>query len=454
MSSVTLRYEQAVYGSFPFWDKGYAVLARSPGCRDEWIADLRAACQRYGERPAGAADAGGVIALKLPSGPWAIIAPLPQGMDDRGRPGAVAFHALFVSGADYRKAGAFPFAFVPLFRHDWSAETTTLETGEFNLEQVIPAEPISPKDPLARRIAETLMRGKRVALETSASIETLARDIYQALPLTRRARVSVSTWSFGNGNRYDLVALPRLHGVAFDRSYVDPSKLTADDSAEQSFASTSPRTIPARWLWAGVALLAALPILALAVRTSRESNASPAVTTQPAINPTELPPARPNHPAELPNVTRRRVEEGLVGLAERFGVLDGKLSADDLKPRTLMTRLRERLTYNGPLLSASQLADLEKTADGPRLHGWHDHLLHFLPDRALPADFTDGPLDWQLQVLAWTFHVDLAARPLEEWPAHLAESLSPPFVVRSSSLEDTYPPLVEYAKFLRRLPRR
>ena len=69
--SVTIRYEQAVYGSFPFWDKGYAVLAQSPGCRPEWLAELREACQRFGERPGGVAEAEvrGLFALRLASGP-------------------------------------------------------------------------------------------------------------------------------------------------------------------------------------------------------------------------------------------------------------------------------------------------------------------------------------------------------------------------------------------------
>ena len=38
--------EQAVYGSFPFWRRGYGVLARSAGCRAEWLAELRIVCQR------------------------------------------------------------------------------------------------------------------------------------------------------------------------------------------------------------------------------------------------------------------------------------------------------------------------------------------------------------------------------------------------------------------------
>src|SRR5258707_6663213 len=107
---VAIRYEQAVYGSFAFWDKGYAVLAQSPGCRPEWLAELRAACQRFGERPGGVAAVGGLFALRLASGPWMIVGAGSPGSDDRGRPGALAFHALFVSPRDYRRAGCNPFA--------------------------------------------------------------------------------------------------------------------------------------------------------------------------------------------------------------------------------------------------------------------------------------------------------------------------------------------------------
>ena len=49
---MTLHFEQAVYGSFPFWNRGYGVLAHSAGCRPEWLAELRHVCQRYGEPPA------------------------------------------------------------------------------------------------------------------------------------------------------------------------------------------------------------------------------------------------------------------------------------------------------------------------------------------------------------------------------------------------------------------
>ncbi len=85
-TTVEVRYEQAVYGSFPFWNRGYGVLARSAGCRPDWVAALKAACQRYGERPAGIADADALFAMRIDRGPWMIVGVFPQGCDDAGRP--------------------------------------------------------------------------------------------------------------------------------------------------------------------------------------------------------------------------------------------------------------------------------------------------------------------------------------------------------------------------------
>ena len=84
---------------------GYGILARSSGCRPEWIAALKAACQRYGERPLGTSEAEGLFAIR----------PGSRALDDRGRlspglrrsgpAGALAFHALFVGRWTYAWAG-------------------------------------------------------------------------------------------------------------------------------------------------------------------------------------------------------------------------------------------------------------------------------------------------------------------------------------------------------------
>src|SRR4051812_47373710 len=186
-----IRFEQAVYGSFPFWDRGYDVLARSPGCRPEWLADLRAACQRYGERPRGVAEAGGLFALRLAGGPWAIVGPSVQGADDRGRPGALAFHALLLSPRDYRRAGYDPFSLAGALRRQWGPETTSLPSGTW---EVTPPDP-PVEDDRGRRIAAALARGRRVAVEADGPIDALAERVWDLLPARVRRRASVATWA-------------------------------------------------------------------------------------------------------------------------------------------------------------------------------------------------------------------------------------------------------------------
>jgi hypothetical protein len=223
--SVTVRYEQAVYGSFPFWDKGYAVLAQSPGCRPAWISDLRTACQRFGERPraVAVAELHSLFALRLASGPWMIAGVGSPGRDDHGRPGALAFHALFLSPRDYRRAECSPFALAGALRTDWNAPASSLPSGTWTITPPDPAT--TPTYPQAEPIVAALVRGQRVALEAAAPIDALARQVWQALPERVRQKASVATWAFANGNQFDLVALPRLAGQMLDPSYVGAAQL-------------------------------------------------------------------------------------------------------------------------------------------------------------------------------------------------------------------------------------
>ena len=112
-------FEQAVYGSFPFWNRGYGVLAHSPGCRPEWLAELRQRLPALRRASRGAPQSGGFFALPLQSGPWLIAGVHSQGCDDLGRPGALAFHALFVGRWAYCWPAADPFAFEHQIRGDW-----------------------------------------------------------------------------------------------------------------------------------------------------------------------------------------------------------------------------------------------------------------------------------------------------------------------------------------------
>jgi hypothetical protein len=217
-----IPFEQAVYGSFAFWNRGYGVLTHSAGCRPQWLAELRSVCQRYGEPPTGAARSDGFFALPLECGPWLIAGAHSLGFDDLGRPGALAFHAVFVSRWAYCLAGGDPFAFEPVIRADWS---------ESDQRRVLPQGQLScrlfgsPRVPAVEglhvdTITTALIQRRRVLVQSSAPIGALAREVWGRLPWRVRVRASVATWAFGTGNEFDLVALPKLNGITVDSSDV------------------------------------------------------------------------------------------------------------------------------------------------------------------------------------------------------------------------------------------
>lgn len=464
---VEIRYEQAVYGSFPFWDRGYSILAHSPGCRPEWLVGLRAACQQFGERPAGAAEASALFALKLDAGPWLIVGISPQGEDDRGRPGALAFHALFLDPRDYRRAGGNPFDFAPLLRKDWTAETETLPTGVWAVEPAEPSPPLVGNQ--AESIAATLGRGGRVAIQANAPIDALARQVWSLLPLSIRSRASVATWAFGNGNHFDLVALPRLAGIEFDGSYVDLTQVDASPG-RPTLEPTGPRT--GRWWKTG--LQRAMPILGLSalllgaalgiVLRPGDDKPPPTLPEKIATSLDRPPPDASAYPSEIVDAEeKRRVTEGLVNLFEPFGLrIAGDLALED--PAALMMTLANRLRYRGPWLTAAELAELEDEAgpgssrDRSLAREWHVRVRRFAPDRVLPASFPTGPLRWQLDTLAWSFHLDdepaARRRSPAEIPHALAHALALDVSLRETPLVASHPALAAYREFLGQLPRR
>jgi len=213
----TIRYEQAVYGSFPFWSRGYAMLAASPGCLPEWRDAMRGACQRFGERPAGVDRFRSRFTLPLSRSAWMIVQVDSSGRDDHGRPGALVFHALFVSSWSHRRAGGAPWAFAPAFRTDWTAadQDAILPQGSFK-----PARPetatTEPLDPRVEPIVEALSRRRRVVVQTPSPADELFQAVWRQLPGSTRRRTSIATWAFGNANPFDLLAAPRLGALRLD----------------------------------------------------------------------------------------------------------------------------------------------------------------------------------------------------------------------------------------------
>jgi hypothetical protein len=219
---ITVRLEQAVYGSFPFWNQGYALLAHSAGCRSEWLAELRTACQRCGEPPAGLIPADSLFALRLPSGPWMIVGVHPQGCDDQGRPGAMAFHAVFVNPWAYRWIGADPFVFAGSLRRDWTAADRErhLPVVSWSAARARRAATsiVDDDDSRVVQIVAALTQRRRVIVQSTEPIDRLARSAWHSLPRFVRRRATFATWAFDNANHFDLVGVPKLAGFTLNSS--------------------------------------------------------------------------------------------------------------------------------------------------------------------------------------------------------------------------------------------
>ena len=428
--------EQLVYGSFPFWNRGYDVLARSPGCRADWVADVLAACRQFGEAPSGVIPSSSLFAVRLPSGPWAVVGVEPQGLDDRGRPGALAFHALLVEPRDYRKAGSDPFAFAGALGRDWSAGTS-LEALFWTVEPQKSTGP--PLDPRTRRVVEALTRGRRVALESAEPIDALAREVWSALPDSIRRRGSLATWAFGNANRYDLVALPRLAGVALDGSYDDPASI--DEEPPEQVESPKPLPLYRALAVAGLAGAVAAGLAWRGWDGPRDSGGSPEAHS---ANPAEAdPPIGPE--------TRARIVAGLEALADRLEAFEiGPPGA----PAALMARISKQVRYRGPTLSGRRAGparrrERPRPRPGPRLARAAQDLRRRPPAarrlRPAPAASATRPAREVVPPPTPT--------PGRGCLGRLADALARDGPVRPTPLAARYPALSDYARFLGRLPR-
>jgi hypothetical protein len=213
----SIGYEQAVYGSFPFWSRGYALLAASEGCPPAWRDAMKRACARFGERPPGVESFRSVFALPIDRSAWMVVRVDSLGRDDQGRPGALAFHALFVSPWSYRRAGACPLAFAPAFRSDWSAADQDAVLPPGRLKPLpLGREPEGPADERVAPIVEALSRGRRVVVQAAEPADSLMRSVWRRLPGRARRRTKGASWAFGNANGFDFVALPRLGALSLD----------------------------------------------------------------------------------------------------------------------------------------------------------------------------------------------------------------------------------------------
>ncbi len=243
--------------------------------------------------------------------------------------------------------------------------------------------------------------------------------------------------------------------MALDESYLRPEEWDVGESV--SAVERSPQQTGRRWVILAGALALTIGVVgAWWAVVSGGPKAEDVSTSEAMAEVVLVPPDRERHrgdPLDRDPEWRARVVAGLEELAGRFGV--GEAGGPD--PAELMERIAGRLRYRGPLLTVAERQRLrsEPGAGRSRALAWDEQIRRFLPDRPLPPDFDGGPLRWQLETLAWSFHVALDPRlAAAEVPHALGHALAVEGSVRPNPLAGRYPALAEYARFLERLPKR
>jgi hypothetical protein len=219
--------EQAIYGGQD--TGGYRFLARSPGFRDDWLAEAERLCTDFGERPAGVACPGCVFARPFGRHHVALVQAADQGSDDTGRPGALAFYLLILPRALYVDLGGDPFYLAEQFPPPWQAR------GQLpSLNWTAPAPPPRTVALLQKTLnvphsatllggVQILLDGGRLVFERSAPDETILRSLWALLPTRERCDLWPASYVFSNAHPFDAVVVPRANVPDYE-SYVPEEK--------------------------------------------------------------------------------------------------------------------------------------------------------------------------------------------------------------------------------------
>ena len=444
-SLVTILFQQAIYGSFPFWDKGYAVLARSEGCHDDWVADFTRMCQSLGQPPSEAHPLVDhlILAKKLPSGPWVIAMGSAQGSDDRGRPGAWAFHGIFLSGREYRRAGASPFRFKENFIRDFHSGMQ-LKAGVIHLskmdDQVIDVPMLNPF------WGQLLAKGCKLRLLTDDPLELQSLEsIWNQGSSKSRTKRSITTWAFRPEVDFDLagVAPSRWPDSVVRKSRrmwaVTPEELQSEAHGPVDLKKWSIQRIG--WAVGAITLIFMGMIVFWPVGNGGSENR---VSNQ--LQPENRPPLStdfqgPPEPANL----KAAVNEQLADWCDRLE-LD---QADGLRPPVAYAKLiASSVRYAGPPVASGRAESFRKIQPWPEV----------------AAESANGSSVYALSVLAWCVNVpDLQIKAREihspaevrQWFEALRERLLPDDLtdLAKSASEQNGPEWVEFRFHLNRLMR-
>jgi hypothetical protein len=203
--------EQAIYS-----EKQDALVARSLGFKEEWLADVQGLCSAFAERPSGTKYQACLFAQPLNRRFVAIV----QVADEAAGHGLL-FHFLILSQRDYLDLAGDPFRIADRFPAQWS-DRGPLPSLTWP-EETVPQRTVDRVQSILQRSngpkllggSQALVDGGRMVFERPAPDAEVLRDLWSLLPTTTRATLWPATFTFGNALRFDAAVTPDAKSDAF-----------------------------------------------------------------------------------------------------------------------------------------------------------------------------------------------------------------------------------------------
>ena len=236
--------EQAVYHRQA--DAPPALVARSPGFADAWLAEVEGLLTDFGERPLGTACPSAVFAHPLGAEHVIVVQVADLASEPPARPPPLGFRVLVLPRAAYRQYLGDPFAVADRFPPAWHpagaldalsmpAEPLPPRTVA-QVQQVLQRvkahalredeEPLTTEQAAERAVAlaespallggvQVLVDGGRVVFERPGPDTELMRGLWTLLPTRLRGELWPASFAFDNALGFDALIVARARGDAF-----------------------------------------------------------------------------------------------------------------------------------------------------------------------------------------------------------------------------------------------
>ncbi|OAI50476.1 hypothetical protein AYO44_05615 [Planctomycetaceae bacterium SCGC AG-212-F19] len=384
-----IAIEQALYGNPD--EGGFRFLGRSPGFRDDWLAEAERICTGFGNRPAGVACPACIFAQPFGDGHVAVVQVADLGADDAQRPGALGFRLLIVPRPVYEALAGDPFLIADRFPSAWQArgDLAVLAWGTElpSRRTVAQVQKVLQNGDSATLLGgvQALIDSGRLVFERPAPATDLLRRLWLLLPDSTRCHIWPASFAFANTLGFDVVVVPRADFEQFadyvreeqagdypEGRYELNLQIAAEAGDQAELDKLFARRSSAQTLRLGVILLVVMAVLVVVMNLFNRTVAPtgkprPTTAMNPPASGTESAVGHPAPEADYPPVGEETQRHASAALCELLVALGQERPTEHATLGELLAALGERLAGPDMPRDPARAAVVERLDRGGKL---------------------------------------------------------------------------------------